>query len=86
MKNELKKNTKLNFDNKNYKLNILYSGTLGITRNPSNILDIFNNFSKKNKKFKITFKFASQDNPFDFIKKKSDILKLNGWDILIKKN
>ena len=85
MKNELKKNTKLNFDNKNYKLNILYAGTLGITRNPSNILDIFNNFSKKNKKFKITFKFASQDNPFDFIKKKKRYIKIEWLGYLNKK-
>ncbi len=85
MEDELKKNIKLNFNNKNNELNILYMGTMGITRNPSNILDIFNNYSKNNKKLMISFKFASKDNPFDFIKKKKPYIKIKWLGYLNKK-
>lgn len=50
-------------------INILYMGTLGINRNPSTILNIFNQYCQNNKEISICIKFASQSNPFDFIDK-----------------
>lgn len=52
--------------NKN-KINILYMGTLGFNRNPSTILMILNAYAKEYKECEISVRFASQDNPLDFI-------------------
>lgn len=50
------------------RINILYMGTLGPNRNPHTILKILNEFCQINQDIQITIKFASQSNPFDFIK------------------
>ena len=52
-----------------YNINILYMGTLGINRNPSKILMILNNYVKENPSCRICVKFASQDDPLNFIEK-----------------
>ena len=46
---------------------ILYTGTLGKTRNPKKILSILDLFASKNNSKSIIVKFASQDSPYDFI-------------------
>lgn len=52
-----------------YNINILYMGTLGINRNPLKILMILNNYVKENLNCTICIKFASQDDPLNFIEK-----------------
>ncbi len=51
-------------------IKILYMGTLGINRNPYTILALLNEYAKEHEEVNITVKFASQDDPFDFIDKK----------------
>ncbi|MBU1668530.1 hypothetical protein KKC13_08910 [bacterium] len=53
----------------NKTITILYMGTLGINRNPSKVLTLLNEYSKQYKEPKIVVKFASQDDPFNFIDK-----------------
>lgn len=48
-------------------INILYMGTLGSNRNPSQILSLLNAYAKEHKGVKIEVRFASQDNPNTFI-------------------
>ncbi len=50
-------------------IEILYMGTLGINRNPYTILALLNEYAKEHDKVNITVKFASQDDPFNFIGK-----------------
>ena len=68
-------------------IKILYMGTLGVNRNPKNILNIFNEYVKNNRNSKIEVRFASQDNPFEFINK-TDIenIKIEWLGYLSKEN
>jgi hypothetical protein len=52
-------------------INILYMGTLGINRNPSNILILLNEYVKSHKKINVSVNFASQDDPFYFIEEEN---------------
>jgi hypothetical protein len=68
-------------------ITILYMGTLGVARNPLLILKEFNEYLKKNNRLRIVFKFASQDNPFEFInKKKLECLEIEWLGYLSKDN
>lgn len=61
-----RENSDLTIKNKK-NLNIIYTGTLGIKRNPKFIIQLLNEFVKLNGSTKIVVSFASQDNPFDFV-------------------
>lgn len=67
-------NINIDFKNKN-SFKILYTGTLGKTRNPKTIMLIIDKYLKKNSNLNIQVVFASQDSPFDFIDKE-DIKEL----------
>ena len=69
-------------------IEILYMGTLGINRNPYTILTLLNTYAKEHKEVNITVRFASQDEPFNFIDKKRvehiEVVWLGylGWEAL----
>ena len=52
-------------------INILYMGTLGAYRNPSKILEVFNAYVQEHQNCVLSIKFASRDNPFDFLNQES---------------
>ncbi len=79
------KNSDLTIKNKK-NLNLIYTGTLGINRNPKYIIHILNEFAKQNDKTKITVRFASQDNPLDFLSEKDhDKIKIKWLGFLSQK-
>ena len=65
-------------------IRILYMGTLGLSRNPSEILTILNDYAKNNK-INVEVNFASQDNPNDFANMKAmNKIKINWLGYLSK--
>jgi len=64
------KEVDLSIKNKN-KINILYMGTLGVHRNPKKILMLLNSYAKEYLHCRISVRFASQDNPLNFIQEES---------------
>lgn len=49
------------------KVVILYAGTLGKNRNPNKVLTILNKYVSMKQDLAVEVRFASQDNPFDFV-------------------
>jgi len=65
-------------------ISILYTGTLGFTRNPNKIVNIIDEYIRQNPQVKVQIKFASQDNPFDFIKQKNLLVEIQWLGYLSK--
>lgn len=75
-KNTISSNTKLIFS---------YLGTMGIKRNPRGLIHIVNEYCKKNPDIEIELRFASQDNPNEFVKDLAvEHIKLNWLGYLNK--
>lgn len=78
-------NTDISINN-NENISILYTGTLGLTRNPNKIVNIIDEYIRQNPKVKVQIKFASQDNPFDFIKQKNLLVDIQWLGYLSKED
>ena len=80
-------NEKINLSVKSKILNILYFGTLGVSRSPYKILRIFESYCEFNRSVKINVNFASQDDPNDYLNNyQFDNIGINWLGYLTKGN
>lgn len=78
--------TEKNIDIIGNKIVLSYMGTMGIKRNPRGLLELLNEYAKKNSDIVIEVNFASQDNPHEFIRDlEINSIKINWLGYLSKK-